>query len=52
LVEPYLTPGATYSTWVIDRNGDAPLTVDFGDEAPWSEDDLRGPWDNNKEAAA
>jgi hypothetical protein len=52
LVEPYLTPGATYSTWVIDRNGDAPLTVDFGDEAPWSEEDLKGPWDNDTKEAA
>jgi hypothetical protein len=51
LVEPYLTPGATYSTWVIDRNGDAPLTVDFGDEAPWTDEDLKGPWDDTKEAA-
>jgi hypothetical protein len=50
-IEPYMKEGATYSTWYVDRHGDAPLIVpgEFGDEAPWNEDDLKGPWD--KEAA-
>jgi hypothetical protein len=50
-IEPYMKPGATYSNWYVDRHGDAPLIVpdEFGTEAPWTDDDLKGPWD--KEAA-
>jgi hypothetical protein len=53
LIQPFMKDGATYSTWFIDRHGDAPLIVpgEFGDEAPWTAEDLKGPWDDEKEAA-
>jgi hypothetical protein len=50
-IKDFMKPGATFSTWHIDRNGDAPLIVDYGDNAPWTEDDLKEPWDQPKEAA-
>jgi hypothetical protein len=52
LIQPFMKDGATYSTWYVDRHGDAPLVVpgEFGDEAPWTAEDLKGPWDD-KEAA-
>jgi hypothetical protein len=52
-LEPYMKDGATYSTWYVDRHGDAPLVIpgEFGDEAPWTDDDLKGPWDDKEEAA-
>lgn len=43
LLSPFVSVGGGHDRWTIEKVGPAPAP-EFGDEAPWSDQDLEGPW--------